>query len=208
MSEAHRSQEIFIVDDDPSIQEVLARVFTIGGFAVSSFTEAASLLNAARSRVPACIILDVHLPGSSGLDILKELCAQDYAAPIIAISGQCSIPMAVEAIKSGALDVIEKPFQAETVLGRVRVALEAWTRRRGNGGGSALVSPQFPGRELLTRRELEVLGQIALGASNKTAARNLGISVRTVEVHRARIMDKLGAKNAVDLMRIVLGARA
>ena len=205
MSDAYRGQEIFIVDDDPSIQEVLTRIFSIGGFAVSNFTEAGPLLNAARSRVPACIILDVHLPRSSGLGILKDLCAQDYAAPIIVISGQSSIPMAVEAIKCGALDFIEKPFDADAVLMRVREAVEAWRRRRSNGGEAELVPSQFAGRELLTRRELEVLGQVALGVPNKAAARNLGISVRTVEVHRARIMDKLRARNAVDLMRIVLG---
>ncbi len=111
--------------------------------------------------------------------------------------------MAVDAIKHGALDFIEKPFDAETVVARVREAIEAWVRRAENGYGDIL-SQQFPGHELLTPREREVLGQIAGGDSNKEAGRKLGISPRTIEVHRARIMEKLGAKNAADLVRIVL----
>jgi FixJ family two-component response regulator len=114
--------------------------------------------------------------------------------------------MAVEAIKSGALDFIEKPFDAATVVTRVREAVEAWARRSQRGAGSSgdILSKSFPGHDLLTSRERDVLGQIAAGSSNKQAGRELGISPRTIEVHRARIMEKLGAKNAADLVRIVL----
>jgi len=152
---------------------------------------------------PEVVILDVHMPGRSGLDILKALNAEHYPTPIFIISGQGDIPMAVEAIRSGALDFIEKPFNGETVVTRVREAIEARTRRSEAGGLEALAA-QFPGRDLLTPREREVLGKIAEGASNKEAGRLLGISPRTIEVHRARIMEKLGAKNAADLVRIVL----
>jgi FixJ family two-component response regulator len=112
--------------------------------------------------------------------------------------------MAVEAIKNGALDFIEKPFDASTVVTRVREAVDAWARRAQRGGGSDFLSKAFPGHDLLTSRERDVLGQIAAGSSNKQAGRELGISPRTIEVHRARIMEKLGAKNAADLVRIVL----
>jgi FixJ family two-component response regulator len=118
------------------------------------------------------------------------------------ISGRGDIPMAVDAIKHGALDFIEKPFNMETVLSQVRKAIDVWEQRTRDGDG--LYNLTFPGRELLTPRELEVLSRIAGGSSNKEAGRHLGISPRTVEVHRARIMDKLGAKNAADLVRIVL----
>jgi two-component system response regulator FixJ len=193
--------EIFVVDDDPAVRDALSVVFTLEGYHVTAFAEGLSLLDVAHSTTPACILLDVHMPGLSGLDVLKKLNAQHYAAPIFIISGQGDIPMAVEAIKHGALDFIEKPFDANTVVARIGEAVEAWARRLQNND---LITHHFPGRELLTSREREVLSQIAGGASNKEAGRKLGISPRTIEVHRARIMEKLGAKNAADLVRIVL----
>jgi len=195
--------EIFIVDDDPLVRDALSVVFTLAGYKVRAFADGASFVAAARAEAPACIILDVHMPGRSGLDILRALNAEHYPTPIFIISGQGDIPMAVEAIRNGALDFIEKPFNGETVVTRVREAIEARTRRSEAGGLEALAA-QFPGRDLLTPREREVLGKIAEGASNKEAGRLLGISPRTIEVHRARIMEKLGAKNAADLVRIVL----
>ncbi|MFL5032372.1 MAG: response regulator transcription factor [Xanthobacteraceae bacterium] len=198
------THEIIIVDDDPAVRDALSVVFSLEGYHVTSFGDGQSLLTAARARTPSCIILDVQMPGRSGLDILRELNAQDYAAPIFIISGQGDIPMAVDAIKNGALDFIEKPFNADAVVSRVREAIEAWERRKKGGGGSDVLSMPFPGRDSLTPREREVLAQIAAGASNKEAGRHLGISPRTIEVHRARIMEKLGAKNAADLVRIVM----
>ena len=197
------AQEVFIVDDDPLVLNALTIVLSREGYQVTGFGEGASFLAAAKSRTPTCIILDVQMPGQSGLDILRELNAQQYAAPIFIISGVGDIPMAVEAIKNGALDFIEKPFDASTVVTRVREAVDAWARRAQRGGGDIL-SKAFPGHDLLTSRERDVLGQIAAGSSNKQAGRELGISPRTIEVHRARIMEKLGAKNAADLVRIVL----
>ena len=160
-----------------------------------------SALALIRQEKPDGIFLDVHMPGRSGLDILRELNAHHYPTPIFIISGQGDIPMAVQAIKNGAFDFIEKPFDAETVLARVKEAIAAADRRSATGDG---IGEVFPGSELLTPREREVLHQIAAGASNKEAGRTLGISPRTIEVHRARIMEKLGAKNAADLVRIVL----
>ena len=195
--------EIFIVDDDPLVLNALSVVLSREGYQVTGFGEGASFLAAAKARTPTCIILDVQMPGQSGLDILKDLNAQHYPAPIFIISGVGDIPMAVEAIKNGALDFIQKPFDAATVVTRVREAVEAWARRA-RSGGTDVLSKQFPGHELLTSRERDVLGQIAAGSSNKQAGRELGISPRTIEVHRARIMEKLGAKNAADLVRIVM----
>jgi FixJ family two-component response regulator len=200
---APSSGEIFVVDDDPAVRDVLTIVFSRDGFQVTNFADGASLLASARARTPVCIILDVHIPGRSGLDILKELNAQDYPAPIFIISGQGDIPMAVDAIKNGALDFIEKPFRGSEIVGRVREAVEAQTRRRADPATAVVSSFHFPGREPLTRREHDVLARIVAGASSKEAGRELGISPRTIEVHRARIMEKLGAKNAADLVRIV-----
>jgi FixJ family two-component response regulator len=202
------SGEIFVVDDDPMVLNALSVVLSREGYQVTGFAEGASFLAVAKSRTPICVILDVHMPGQSGLDILKELNAQQYPAPIFIISGIGDIPMAVEAIKNGALDFIEKPFDATTVVTRVREAVEAWSRRAKSNGNT--LPREFPGQDLLTSRERDVLSQIAAGSSNKQAGRELGISPRTIEVHRARIMEKLGAKNAADLVRIVLseGRRA
>ena len=196
--------EIFIIDDDPSVGAALSLVLSGEGYQVTSFVECDAFLHAARSRVPGCVLIDVHLPGCSGLDVLKKLDAQHYPAPILIISGRGDIPTAIDAIRNGALDFIEKPFDPAAVVTRVRHAIDAW--QQGNREDS-IVAPDFPGHERLTARERDVLERIASGASNKEAGRDLGISPRTIEVHRARIMEKLAAKNAADLMRIVLRGR-
>ena len=198
--------EIVIVDDDPAVRETLSLIFSREGYEVTCFAEGASFLAAARARVPACILLDVYIPGRSGLDILKDLNAGDYPAPVFIISGQGDIPMAVDAIKHGALDFIEKPFSGGAVATRVRDAIAAW-RFREHEQPAEPVALEFAGRKPLTRREGEVLAQLLTGASNKEVARQLGISPRTIEIHRAHIMGKLGAKNAADLVRIVMSER-
>ena len=198
--------EIFVVDDDPAIRETLSVVLSAGGYQVICFADGAALLAVARTRTPCCILLDVHIPGKSGLDILKELHGEDYPAPIFMISGQGDIAMAVTAIKSGALDFIEKPFRGSEIVARLEEAIGAYERRHSENTASKIASLHFPGREPLTRREREVLAQFSSGASNKEAGRQLGISPRTIEDHRANIMKKLGARNAADLIRIVMTA--
>jgi FixJ family two-component response regulator len=198
--------EIFVVDDDPAVRETLSVVLSAGGYEVICFADGAALLAVARSRTPSCILLDVNIPGKSGLDILKELRGEDYPAPIFMISGQGDIAMAVSAIKNGALDFIEKPFRGGEIVARLNEAIGAFARRQAENSATKIGSLHFPGREPLTRREREVLEQFASGASNKEAGRTLGISPRTIEDHRANIMKKLGAKNAADLIRIVMTA--
>ena len=204
MGTAARTGEVFVVDDDPAVRSTLSAVFQRAGYQVTCFADGAALVAAARTGTPLCIILDVHIPGKSGLDILKQLNAQDYPVPIFMMSGQGDIAMAVDAIRNGALDFIEKPFRGSDVVARVEAAIDARAQRdTGNGAGE----PQrfyFPGREPLSRREQDVLAQIVAGASNKEAGRKLGISPRTIEVHRAHLMQKIGARNAADLIRIVM----
>lgn len=203
-----RAGEIFIVDDDPAICTMLSLVLSREGYQPTCFSDGASLLAATRVRTPACIVLDVHIPGRSGLDILRELNAQNYPAPIFIMSGQGDIPMAVDAIRHGAFDFVEKPFRGSEMVARVREAINALARRRANGKGSTMSAFDLPAdREPLTPRETEVLTQVVAGASNKEAGRQLGISPRTIEVHRARIMEKLGAKNVADLIRIVMSEK-
>jgi two-component system, LuxR family, response regulator FixJ len=195
--------EIFIVDDDPLVDTALAMALNSEGFNVVNFVEGESFLNVARLRPPDCIVIDTYLPGSSGMDVLKRLDAPHYPAPVLMTSRRHDIPTAVEAMRSGAQDFIEKPFDPAAVAIRIRDIIDTWRQEHHKEG---LLAHGFPGQDLLTAREREVLESIANGASNKEAGRALGISQRTVEVHRARIMDKLAAKNAADLMRIVLRA--
>lgn len=191
--------KVCVVDDDETIRDVLSVVFEADGFSVESFEDGASFLAHECVEVAACVLLDVLMPGQSGLEILKELNARGGTAPVIMISGSADIPMAVEAIRHGALDFIEKPFDPETIVQRVRAALAASDAR-----ARAMRAAASCASDVLTPREKEVLTLVSGGQSNKEAGRVLGISPRTVEVHRARIMEKLGAKNAADLVRIVM----
>ena len=195
---------IFVVDDDPGVRQLLSVLFSREGFAVVCFADGASLMAALRTQAPACIILDVYLPDKSGLDILKELNARGYIAPVFIVSGKGDIAKAVEAIKSGALDFIEKPFRGSDVVSIVRDAIAADRRLKQNEPAAARASFHFPNREPLTRREQDVLALLVNGATNKEAGQELGISHRTIEIHRARVMEKLGAKTAADLVRIAL----
>ena len=197
---------IFIVDDEAPVRDALTEVFQLEGFQVEAFPDGDSFLNALAGSSPDCVLLDVHMPGKSGVEVLSSLNQKQFSVPVFVISGQGDIPTAVNCVKLGAFDFIEKPFDMDTVVQRVNEALSASSTRQQE---SAAVSERsFPGRENLTPRELEVLNQITDGASNKEAGRILGISPRTIEVHRARIMEKLGAKNAADLVRIVLTGSA
>src|ERR1700686_3332972 len=128
--------EIFVVDDDPAVRETPSVVLSAGGYQVICFADGAALLAVARSRTPSCILLDVHIPGKSGFDILKELQGEDYPAPIFMISGQGDIAMAVSAIKNGALDFIEKPFRGSEIVTRLDEAIGAYARRQAEKSAS------------------------------------------------------------------------
>lgn len=206
MTEDRPNREIFIVDDDPLVRDALSALFADAGYQAVSFVDGPSFVAAARERIPACVILDIYMPGRSGLEILKDIDAANYPAPIFIASGRGDIPSAVEALKNGAADFIEKRMDAQTLVARVGDAIKARAQLRQDdaGAGDENLAPSFPGSDLLTRREREVLALIADSATNREAAERLGISQRTVEIHRAHIMHKLGAKNSVDLARRVL----
>jgi FixJ family two-component response regulator len=198
------SDEIFVLDDDPSLTGLLADALQSDGYRVICFNNAAAFLRVARLRTPACILLDLHMPRRSGVEILRDLDARTYGAPIIIMSGRGGISLAVEATKIGAFDVVEKPFDPDGFSAHLRHLIKAWRRKQEESAAPAVVA-DFPGRSRLTQREREVLAEIAAASSNKEAAAHLGLSPRTIEVHRAHIMMKLGAKNTADLIRMVLG---
>lgn len=200
------TDDLFVVDDDPAIRDTLSVVFTLAGYRVTVFSDAETFLAVARNQTPVGVLLDLHLPDKCGLAVLKELNAQHYPAPVLMISGDGDVACAVEAVKSGAFDYLLKPFEGSAIVTRVDNAIAGFAKRNACIDGTNGMMFDFAGQDLLTPREREVLAQIASGVSNKEAGRCLGISPRTIEVHRARIMDKLGARNAADLVRIVLSS--
>ncbi len=197
--------EIFVVDDDLVTREVLSRVFAAAGYEVACFADGAALLAQLRSRIPACIFLEVKMPDRSGLDLVKKLGEEKCAAPIFVTSANGDIATAVKAVRSGAADFFEKPLNGADVVERVEAAIEELAQAGDDGLSD--IAMHVPGCEPFTRREREVLARIAAGETNKEAARKLGLSSRTIEGYRASIMRKVGARNAAELLRRVLSQR-
>jgi two-component system, LuxR family, response regulator FixJ len=184
--------EIHVVDDDPAVRDALHAALSMEGFDVRGFGDANAYHAVGMKRPAAVVLLDVHMPGRSGLDLLNDIRAHAGGPPVLIISGHGDVPMAVEAIKRGAEDFIEKPFDLEDVVSKVQVAITP---------PKASVPSRGP-LMVLSRREIEIIDVIATGASSKEAGQKLNISPRTVDAHRARIMDKLGVKNTAELMRL------
>lgn len=193
---------IFILDDDAAVRETLRTILKAGGYEGVCFADEAGLLDAIRQRCPLAILLDVNLPGRSGLEILKDLAT--YAVPVVMISGDGDVPTVVDAMKNGALDFIEKPFKYADILSCLEKMLARSSCDRTAALQQKISSLNFPGREPLTRRERDVIQLAATGWSNKQIAEKLGISHRTVEDHRSNIMHKLGLKNMTELLITVL----
>jgi FixJ family two-component response regulator len=196
--------EIFIVDDDAGIRAILTLILSMEGFPVTSFADGETFLEQARKKIPICVFLDVFMPGRSGINILQELKALRFKAPVFLISARDDTPMIVEGIKSGAHDFLRKPFDPYTAVQRVRDAIELWNIRIEKTEISEIEAMEYPDRVRLTRREAEVLAQIVRGLSSNDTAKSLGIGKRTVDHFRSRLLKKFRAKNTVDLVRIVL----
>jgi FixJ family two-component response regulator len=205
-TDTDRCGDLFIVDDDAPVREGLSIVFEQAGYRVAAFADAASLFIAMQQRHPDAILLDVCLPGVGGVEVLRQISLRRFEGPVVMMSGRADIPMAVAVIRAGAADLVEKPVDAEHILRHVGDALAGHARRAAERADP--VSALGPGgASLLTPRERDVLQELVRGASNKEAGRSLGISPRTIEVHRARIMEKLGARNAADLVRVIYDER-
>jgi two-component system, LuxR family, response regulator FixJ len=194
---------VFVVEDDVSVRESLRALLESADLKVIDFASAVEFLNSADERRGSCIIADVRMPGMNGLEMQEELVKRGSKLPVIIITGHGDVAMAVQAMKVGAIDFLEKPFDDETLLDCVHRALDAMEKKRDLMKEAEDASQQI---SRLTRRELEVLEQLVAGRSNKLVARELSISPRTVEIHRARIMDKLKARGLSDLVRTAIAA--
>ena len=195
---------IYVVDDDKIVCATLASIFRASGCGVRSFGSAHEFLDAAGLLPPGCLILDVRLPDMDGLALHSRLLARNLRFPMVMITGYGQVPLAVQAMKAGAVDFVEKPFSKDAILAAVETAL----RRLDPNAPARLAAGAQPGRDLarLSMRERQVLEGLLAGWPNKTIARRLGLSPRTVEIHRARLMDKMQASSLPELVRLALAA--
>ena len=196
---------IHIVDDEEPVRKSLAFLLTISDHAVRVHESATAFLAVAPDLGRACLVTDLRMPDMSGVELLKQLRDRDAMLPTIVITGHADVPMAVEAMKAGALDFIEKPFQDEVLLDAIARAIAELGTREKSPHDAAAVRERI---ERLTDRERQVMTGIVAGLPNKTIAYDLDISPRTVEVHRANVMAKMQARNLPELVRMVLSSQA
>ena len=190
---------VFVVDDDASVRAAISSLIRSVGLKVEVFASASDFLGTKRTDGPSCLILDVRLPGVSGLDFQAELARTNSVIPIIFITGHGDIPMSVKAMKGGAVEFLTKPFRDQDLLDAVQVALE---RARARDESEKAVSELRAKFETLTHREKDVMALVTGGLLNKQVAAELGVSEITVKVHRGNVTRKLGAKSLADLVRM------
>lgn len=191
---------VFVVDDEEPMRNALRRLLSSAALPAQTFSSAAEFLEKYERRGPGCLVLDLHMPRMTGLELQKELQSRGITLPIIFLTGAGSVPQAVSAMRAGAVDFLEKPFSNEELVEHVKKALEMDRRALEHGARRALAKERV---STLTPREKEVLVLLSRGQSNKVIARKLELSPRTVEGYRARITEKLEAKSVAELVRIV-----
>ena len=194
---------VYVVDDHEAVRDSLALLLRGAGFAVRTFASPLDFLADYRPRDADCLLLDVRMPRLSGVKVQERLIARGARIPVIFITGHGDIPMAVEAMRKGALDFLVKPFDDEALLSRVRQAFDRTLQRSAKRSGGGV---RLRGVASLSEREREVLVHILEGDTNRDAAKALGVTSKTIEYHRARIMRKLQVRSAAELFRFCLDA--
>lgn len=195
---------VHLIDDDEAVRQALGFMLTASGFAVRIYESATALLDAAPTLQPGCIVTDVRMPGMDGLELQRQLRARKVGMPVIVITGHGDVPLAVEAMKAGAVDFIEKPFSKEILLSAIKIAVDQQSRSTHRDEEVRSIQAKLAG---LSTREREVLEGLVAGQPNKAIAYDLKLSARTVEVHRANLMVKMGAASLSDLVRMTFVAR-
>ena len=199
-SQSHTSSQIvYVVDDDPAIRYAMQALMESVNLRHEIFSSADEFLKNEAEHRAGCLVLDIRMPGLGGLELQEELIERGSTLPIIFITGHGDVPMAVEAMQKGAVDFIQKPFRDQELLDRVRDALMTDKEQRAELERHAEVEQRL---EKLTKREREVFDLVVTGKPNKVIAYELGVSQRTVEIHRARVMDKMQARSLADLVRM------
>jgi two-component system response regulator FixJ len=194
---------VYIVDDDEAVRDSLSVLLESRTYAVKSFGSAAEFLAAAPSLPVGCLIVDIRMPEMDGLELQQRLTRRGLSFPLIVITGHGDVPLAVRAMKAGAVDFIEKPFTSEAILNSLDMALSRLSASSEQDPTAIAAAAKLA---LLSPREREVLEGVIAGLPNKTIAYDLAISPRTVEIHRARVMDKMGARSLSELVRLALAA--
>jgi FixJ family two-component response regulator len=200
MNDTTDEPTVFIVDDEPDLRAALGLLIKSIGLKVEVFESAQQFWDAFDPARSGCLVLDVRMPGMSGLELQAKLGGIDYHLPIIMISGHGEIPTAVRAIKSGAVDFIQKPFSDQLLLDRVQQAIQLDREQRSAHRQRVEVKLRY---DSLTPRERDVMREVVAGKINKVIASDLNVSTRTVEIHRARVMEKMAADSLSALMRMV-----
>jgi FixJ family two-component response regulator len=194
-----QSSIVFVIDDDPSVRRAIKRLVESVGLHVELFGSAAEFMNSGHPDIAGCLVLDIRLPGISGLDFQRQLAAADIRIPIIFITAHGDIPMTVRAMKAGAVEFLTKPFRDQDLLDAIQLALERDRARRQQEAEIAMLRERF---ESLTPRERELLPLVISGLLNKQIAAEIGATEATVKVHRSQLLRKMGADSLPDLVRM------
>jgi len=195
---------VHLVDDDEAIRRSVGFMLKTSGFHVRSYESGVELLKSASSLEPGCILLDIRMPGMDGLEVQSTLRAKGISLPVIIMTGHGDVALAVQAMKAGAVDFIEKPFEKAVLLSAIEHGVERLKRSAADVDRADEAAVRL---QALTPREREVLNGLAKGLPNKTIAYDLGISPRTVEIHRANVMSKLGVRSLSEALRIAFAAQ-
>jgi two-component system response regulator FixJ len=194
-------QTVYVVDDDDAVRDSLAMLLRSVGLPVETFDSGIGFLDRFRPEMTGCVVLDIRMPKMSGLEVQAQLRERSSRLPVIFITGHGDIPMAVQAIKEGAADFIQKPFRDQDLLDRIHSALAEDTRIRSEDTQRSGLAARYAS---LTEREREVMGMVVAGKANKVIALDLNLSQRTVEIHRARVMEKMEARSLADLVKMAI----